>query len=107
MTKKTISPALLPEPIQLDEHEKALITYIRSLSWEIVLEAGDGMLDQARESELIAFREYKRGNHTSSQGFEDRANMVRKLAELTGAANAEYRANMAAEDGDANDRKAI
>ncbi|MGO4548055.1 hypothetical protein AB4Z29_24980 [Paenibacillus sp. 2TAB23] len=88
-------------PLQMDEHETALIHYLRSLSWEIVLEAGDGMLEQSRESELIAFRECKRGNTASSRGFEERAQQVRKLAELVGAANADYRANIA--DGNLNE----
>jgi|GEM_PF-3397650 len=76
--------------IKLDNYELALLKIVRSLKFDDMLDASNG-LELEAEGALIAARQCKESNPNASVGFEQRAENLRVLAEILPVANADYR----------------
>jgi hypothetical protein len=80
-----------PVEIVLDQYEAALIEYIQTLCFEDLLDAHEGIMEAAEKAENMATRALRKGELANAQGFTDRAATLKRLAELMGNANLDYR----------------
>jgi hypothetical protein len=77
--------------MDLTKQERALIEFIRSLGFEDVLDATNGIETEANEAFGMAQTEIEEGDTPNANGFSDRAKSLFKLAELLGDSNVDYR----------------
>ncbi|WP_340388427.1 hypothetical protein [Paenibacillus sp. FSL E2-0151] len=77
--------------MKMSEQETALIQFIRTLSFETLLDACDAIGDSSRESKRNALEEsYDRNNAASVAVWFVRHDQLSRLQKLLGAANKEY-----------------
>jgi len=76
--------------IKLDNYELALLKIVRSLKFDDMLDAFNGLEHEA-EGALLAAKQCKGSNPNASVGFEERAQNLRVLADVLSSANADYR----------------
>jgi hypothetical protein len=85
--------------LNLSNQESALVSYIRSLSFEDMLDAYDGIMDQSGDASIMGTKKVAEGNALVAQGFKERAARLEKLADLLCNANVDYRAHVTPESG--------
>lgn len=84
-------PVLEPISMTVDLHEKALIDYIRTLCFEDLLDATSGIYAEEEAAKVQAIKLKDQGKEFNAKGFQERAENLRKLAELLADSNADYR----------------
>lgn len=77
--------------IVTDEHEAALIEFIRTLCMEDLLDAFDGLSKKADKALDKAAHRKAAGDKLNADGFTERSENLIKLATLLGSANLDYR----------------
>ncbi|MCD9026017.1 hypothetical protein [Cohnella silvisoli] len=89
-----LDPKNIPSDIELTPQEAALITFIRSIEFEDVLDATFGIEHSIEKAKNMSHELHSEGRHYNARGFEERAEILEKLSELLGDANADYRAHI-------------
>lgn len=77
-------------PVEINAHEGNLVEFIRTLEFEDLLDAVTGLYDEAKKAKEKSYT-CRSVRPDQSEGFEERARRLEKLAELLGLANADYR----------------
>ncbi|MEK8132932.1 hypothetical protein WMW72_34125 [Paenibacillus filicis] len=77
--------------MKLSNHESALISYIRTLCFEDLLDAFDGLMFKAGKASKDAEKVLGAGDHLNHSGFLERSQRLENLANLLGIANDDYR----------------
>ncbi|MEK5277651.1 MULTISPECIES: hypothetical protein [Paenibacillus] len=79
--------------LEVDEHEAALIRFLRTLDFDDLMDATDGIRREADATRMKGIRaERKRtGSALNVKGFMDRAERLKKLEVVLGWANKDYR----------------
>lgn len=83
-TKDAATADLTPEELEL-------ISFIRSLEFEDLLDAESGIENVANQASDNATRSMDGGNRVIASGFEERAEKLAQLVKLLGHANKDYR----------------
>ncbi|MEY9097030.1 hypothetical protein [Paenibacillus sp. RC84] len=86
--------------MEVAEHERNLISYLRTLCFEDVLDAVDGIDNAETDVYHKWLDETYKGNHTLAADWKDRSEKLEKLQELLGKANADYRDHIFPENED-------
>lgn len=78
-------------PVNISGYEERLLYFLRSLEMDDLLDAHDGLMSQA--SKALAMSQKKSAQHEllNSKSFKDRSEVLKKLANLIGEANEDYR----------------
>lgn len=87
--------------MELTKHETELIEFIRTLDFDDMLNALDGIKAVAEELSTKSVDQIGKGNFRASMGFKSQAENMDKLEQLLGDANDEYlkEINMVLEEG--------
>jgi hypothetical protein len=83
--------------MNLTKQELALVTYVRSLCFEAILDATEGIEKSEEAAIAMALKLEKNESFGRVTAFKKRAAEMRQLAELLQDANADYRRHMPAE----------
>ncbi|WP_028589462.1 hypothetical protein [Paenibacillus massiliensis] len=78
-------------PMMLTDQELKLIEFIRTLDFDDMLNALDGLRAVAEDLSTKSIVHAHKGNHSTAQAFKSQAENVDKLEQLLGDANEEYR----------------
>lgn len=80
-----------PMFLEVNEREKNLIKYLRTLKFDDLLDATDAIRNGAKEAELKGYEQaYKQREAIIVSGWFDRSGKLEKLQELLGMANDDY-----------------
>ena len=77
--------------INVSRQERELIQFIRTLSFDDLLDATDGILIQEESAKLNVINHRASGNKYNATAFQERADILNKLADLLGLSNDDYR----------------
>lgn len=80
--------------MELSEYERKLIEHIRTLDFDDMLNALDGIKAVADDLSAKSVVHANNGNDRASQGFKSQAENMDKLEQLLGNANDEYRTDI-------------
>ncbi|MGO4548050.1 hypothetical protein AB4Z29_24955 [Paenibacillus sp. 2TAB23] len=92
-----------PVGFRLDGREQALISFIRGLSFDDILDATNSLFSKADHTQLEAIQWEDAADRVRAKGFRERAGNLRELAELLGLANTDYCAHILATESETND----
>ncbi|MNB71342.1 hypothetical protein D3C75_179050 [compost metagenome] len=81
------------EDLEIDEHEAALIRFLRTLDFDDLMDATDGIRREAGATQTKGIRAERErtGSALNAKGFMDRAERLKKLEVVLGYANKDYR----------------
>lgn len=80
--------------MKMTKQETALISYVRGLCFDDLLDATDGILTKASDADISALKNKESGNTYNYNAFKERSKILEQLAELLGDANADYRVHI-------------
>ncbi|SDC69071.1 hypothetical protein SAMN02799630_01194 [Paenibacillus sp. UNCCL117] len=80
--------------MKLTTHETALITYIRTLCFDDMLDASSAIYAEAEKAKVKSIVGKHENDKLAFVGFKERQERLDKLAELLGGANEDYRAHI-------------
>lgn len=77
--------------MKMTKQETALISYVRGLCFDDLLDATEGILDKSVDADTSALKNKELGNMYNYAAFKERSKILEELAELLGDANADFR----------------
>lgn len=77
--------------LNVTQQESELIQFIRSLAFDDLLDAEGGIQIKEEDARVSVLRNRNKGDQYNANAFQERADALKKLAELLGEANQDYR----------------